>query len=129
MTNQINLDLYNEIREKLAIAVETQLLLFLDDDQLDFSVRSVYNDVERLRDKSPGCDLNFYTSIENGTLFIAVYSTIFDISCLIEEERIIKSTLAIYNFMVNQLARKSNLNTPIKTKTYMQDNKIITEFL
>lgn len=121
--------LYNEIREKIALAVENQLLIFLTDEQLDGCVRSVYDNVRGMKEAIPGCDLFFHVEImDDNKMFVAAHHTKAGISVLTEGKKVTQDVMSVYDYIINQ-KMKEDPNKDIKTRTYLQDGKIVVEFL
>lgn len=127
MSKYKDIDLYNEIREKIATAAEIQLLLFLTDDQLDILIDTVYEDI--LTQRETGVLDEFYFNIENlttGHLLISMHKNKTFVSAIQQETKITLDVLDSYEILVNDIA-KNNQNAKISTKTWIENNRIITE--
>jgi hypothetical protein len=61
-------------------------------------------------------------------MFVAAHHTKPGISILTESRKVMKDTMAVYDFIVNQ-KMKADPTKDIKTRTYLDNNKIVVEFL
>lgn len=127
MSKYKDIDLYNEIREKIATAAEIQLLLFLTDDQLDILIDTVYEDIFNQRDT--GILDEFYFSIEDihsGHLLISMHKNKTFVNAIQQETKITLEVLDLYETIIEDIA-KNNKDAKISTKTWIENNRIITE--
>ena len=110
MNTESNNILYHELREKIALAFETQVLVFLPDEELHSMVTQLYPVLYPLKVENPDLKYNIQVSNKDGNLLHAYL--IVDSEGLIKEEE-------------NQQSFVSDLLEQIKTllDDYLKENK------